>query len=221
MSDHKTPDLARIRDNQRRSRARRKEYLQELESKFRICERTGAEASSEIQSAARAVAEENKRLRLLLQQHGISDPELGNVHQSSSAASLDHALSVRKPCGSSTDRGASAPPIQSRTLQPRPEPEQQWEAYQTFTSASSSSPYHLEEQQHIPIQQDQQQSLPPHLHSSSTSCYDIASVIRTVRPYMGTELEAQLGCADGRECSIPNARAFDLLDQLSESHNTG
>ncbi len=56
-------DLARVRDNQRRSRARRKEYLQELESKLRKCEALGVQASVDIQLAARGVSEENARLR--------------------------------------------------------------------------------------------------------------------------------------------------------------
>ncbi|KAK1918847.1 hypothetical protein P3342_010318 [Pyrenophora teres f. teres] len=62
----KAQNLARIRDNQRRSRARRKEYLQELEAKLRSYEQIGIEASSEIQSAARRVLDENKKLRALL-----------------------------------------------------------------------------------------------------------------------------------------------------------
>jgi hypothetical protein len=66
-------NLARIRDNQRRSRARRKEYLQELEARLRQCELHGIEASAEIQMAARKVADENKKLRALLAQHGIRD----------------------------------------------------------------------------------------------------------------------------------------------------
>ncbi|KAH8678703.1 hypothetical protein BGZ60DRAFT_525451 [Tricladium varicosporioides] len=66
-------NLARIRDNQRRSRARRKEYLQELETRLRQCELQGIEASAEIQMAARRVADENKKLRGLLAQNGIGD----------------------------------------------------------------------------------------------------------------------------------------------------
>lgn len=56
-------DLARVRENQRRSRARRKGYLQELESKLRKCEALGVQASVDIQLAARVVSEENARLR--------------------------------------------------------------------------------------------------------------------------------------------------------------
>jgi len=72
MSQEKA-SLARIRENQRRSRARRKEYIQELEARLRHCELQGVEASAEIQAAARKVAEENKRLRELLAQRGFGE----------------------------------------------------------------------------------------------------------------------------------------------------
>ncbi len=76
-------NLARIRDNQRRSRARRKEYLQELEARLRQCELQGIEASSEIQMAARRVADENRKLRGLLAQHGVGDDSIEAYLQSS------------------------------------------------------------------------------------------------------------------------------------------
>ncbi|CAD0089185.1 unnamed protein product [Aureobasidium vineae] len=99
-------------DNQRRSRARRKEYLQELETKYRSCEAIGAEASQEIQSAARKVLEENKRLRRLLRQQGFSDtdidgPEHDEFASSPSAAEmLDVMLVTRKPCQPSSGSGS-------------------------------------------------------------------------------------------------------------------
>ncbi|EME40461.1 hypothetical protein DOTSEDRAFT_101639, partial [Dothistroma septosporum NZE10] len=64
------------RDNQRRSRARRKEYLSELESKYQNCERVGVEANAEIQTAARLVLADNKRLRAMLKSLGISDADI-------------------------------------------------------------------------------------------------------------------------------------------------
>jgi len=76
-------NLARIRDNQRRSRARRKEYLQELEARLRQCELQGIEASSEIQMVARRVADENRKLRNLLTQHGVGDDSVEAYLQSS------------------------------------------------------------------------------------------------------------------------------------------
>jgi hypothetical protein len=114
MSSKEKANLARIRDNQRRSRARRKEYLQELEARLRQCELQGIEASSEIQMAARRVADENKKLRGLLAQHGVgddtietyiqtsptSDTMMGGQYGSSSAAvqMLEQLLQTRKTC---------------------------------------------------------------------------------------------------------------------------
>ena len=82
MSNEKTNLLARIRDNQRRLRARRKEYLQELEARLRQYELQGIEASSEIQLAARRVADENRKLRGLLAQHGVGDDSIEAYLQS-------------------------------------------------------------------------------------------------------------------------------------------
>ncbi|KAL5424448.1 hypothetical protein PMIN06_013052, partial [Paraphaeosphaeria minitans] len=69
-------NLARTRDNQRRSRARRKEYLHELEARLREYEQVGIEASAEIQGAARKVLDENRRLRALLHERGVSDSDI-------------------------------------------------------------------------------------------------------------------------------------------------
>ncbi len=116
-----------MRDNQRRSRARRKEYLSEVESRLRECEQKGVAASSEIQAAARKVAEENLRLRVLLVKRGVSESEInslvgeesgngrvsgvgsgmeGNEEQwaadqvkSDDAKILDALLAMRRPCG--------------------------------------------------------------------------------------------------------------------------
>lgn len=66
----------RIRDNQRRSRARRKEYIDDLEQRLRRFERLGVEATTEVQAAARKVAKENTLLRSLLVTHGVPNSEI-------------------------------------------------------------------------------------------------------------------------------------------------
>ncbi|KAI5866637.1 hypothetical protein GGS23DRAFT_551376 [Durotheca rogersii] len=71
-------NLTRVRDNQRRSRARRKEYVQELEKRLRICELQGIEASFEIQQAARRVLEDNKKMRILLNSIGFRNERITN-----------------------------------------------------------------------------------------------------------------------------------------------
>ncbi|ETS83275.1 hypothetical protein PFICI_05151 [Pestalotiopsis fici W106-1] len=110
-------NLTRIRENQRRSRARRKEYLQELEQRIRVYEQQGIEASTEIQQAARKVAEENRKLRALLTQQGVDEssiesylhsPNATPAHGLSAAAGesvsqvLDHLLASRHPSFDST-----------------------------------------------------------------------------------------------------------------------
>ncbi|CAG5163622.1 uncharacterized protein ALTATR162_LOCUS6508 [Alternaria atra] len=107
MSDirvSKAQNLARIRDNQRRSRARRKEYLHELETKLRSYEQIGIEASSEIQSAARRVLDENRKLRSLLHERGVSESEIvaalegmsDRRYEHDTAASRLHAMLERR-----------------------------------------------------------------------------------------------------------------------------
>jgi hypothetical protein len=66
----------RIRDNQRRSRARRKEYVENLERKVQEYERRGVEATLEMQHAARTVALENSRLKMMLAKMGAGDAEI-------------------------------------------------------------------------------------------------------------------------------------------------
>jgi hypothetical protein len=68
--------LARIRENQRRSRARRKDYILDLETRLRQCEARGVTATAEIQEAARRVLVENRLLRKLLDTCGFGGNEI-------------------------------------------------------------------------------------------------------------------------------------------------
>ncbi|RKL13106.1 hypothetical protein BFJ68_g7489 [Fusarium oxysporum] len=76
------PSAVRIRDNQRRSRARHKEYVEGLQKKLQDYERRGVEATLEMQQAARSVAVENSRLKILLGYHGITNEDVEKFLQS-------------------------------------------------------------------------------------------------------------------------------------------
>lgn len=65
------PRAARIRENQRRSRARKAEYIHSLETRLRTFERSGVQASLDLQLVARRVDAENRALRELLSEAGI------------------------------------------------------------------------------------------------------------------------------------------------------
>ncbi|KIX93870.1 uncharacterized protein Z520_10495 [Fonsecaea multimorphosa CBS 102226] len=66
----------RVRDNQRRSRARRREYLAELENQLQQCHNTCREADLQRTALAELQAE-NARLRDLLKNVGISPDNVG------------------------------------------------------------------------------------------------------------------------------------------------
>ncbi|KAL6884229.1 hypothetical protein HDV57DRAFT_450438 [Trichoderma longibrachiatum] len=91
-------NLARIRDNQRRSRARRREYIAELEQRLRAYELSGVEASSEVQLAARRVAEENRQLRELLHKHGFQDEYVSSflLQQAGTSSSTDPVQALQQ-----------------------------------------------------------------------------------------------------------------------------
>ncbi|KAK0709259.1 hypothetical protein B0T26DRAFT_653008, partial [Lasiosphaeria miniovina] len=75
-SNDKTSAAARVRENQRRSRARRREFVENLQTRVQEYERRGVEATLEMQRIARAVALQNSRLRSLLTSAGVSNSEV-------------------------------------------------------------------------------------------------------------------------------------------------
>ncbi|KAK0741590.1 hypothetical protein B0T21DRAFT_359714 [Apiosordaria backusii] len=66
----------RLTENKRRYRARRKEYVLDLESKLAEARETGIQATKEVQQAACQVVLENGRLRELLRLVGFADEEI-------------------------------------------------------------------------------------------------------------------------------------------------
>lgn len=81
----KIPASTRIRDNQRRSRARHKEYVHDLEQRIEGFEKQGVQATLEVQAAGRKVVEENKLLRSLLGLRGVADAEVEDYLQTHKA----------------------------------------------------------------------------------------------------------------------------------------
>ncbi|KAK2590542.1 hypothetical protein QQS21_011775 [Conoideocrella luteorostrata] len=112
--DAQKANLARIRDNQRRSRARRREYLQDLEQRLRACEVQGVEASTEVQTAARRVAEENRLLRELLHKCGATDEYIAHYLR---ANNPEFSQGQNMPVAES---GSATQPLQQLMLPRRP-----------------------------------------------------------------------------------------------------
>lgn len=111
IADATSASAIRIRENQRRSRARRKEYVETMERKIQEYERRGVDATLEMQHAARSVAVENARLRVMLAQMGAAAADVDAFLQAFQDRDAAHTLSsVRfrqgqppsSPCSSST-----------------------------------------------------------------------------------------------------------------------
>jgi hypothetical protein len=223
-NNDRNTNLARIRDNQRRSRQRRKEYLQELETKYRVCEQTGVEATAEVQKSARKVIDENIRLRQLLKQHGISDAE---IEKGNAAADLEGMLGVKKCCASPTSNH------QQHQQWDLDSPARLLKKSSTGSSSDTTTQYHdlqpevVSYHTHEFPQQWQGETTvgtyaeaPLSVPSNATfSCDAAAAFIRGKRPELGIELEQDLGCASGcapgQSCVVSDNHVFQVLDKYS------
>ena len=88
----------RIRENQRRARARRKELIDDLKSRTRDYETQGVMATAQVQEAARKVLLENRRLRALLVEKGVPTAEIeASLHGYDYDASFTAALPTPEP----------------------------------------------------------------------------------------------------------------------------
>ncbi|KAI1808854.1 hypothetical protein F4811DRAFT_548432 [Daldinia bambusicola] len=72
-ADSVDAERARLRRNQRNSRARKQAYIQNLEKQWNECLQLGARATIEMQEEAKRVQEENRVLRTLLHNQGLDD----------------------------------------------------------------------------------------------------------------------------------------------------
>jgi hypothetical protein len=87
---------ARIRDNQRRSRARRQEHLQDLERRLSECQVTCREAELQL-NAFKELQFENARLRQLLEILGVNENLVNTfVHQDAATASSSSTPALRQ-----------------------------------------------------------------------------------------------------------------------------
>lgn len=97
---------SRLRENQRRSRARKKEYLLSLEARFQACQRTGIEANIDIQIAAKKVVRENLILRGMLKMRGVTVGEIEKTLKDGGEGCMDGQTAVegvlkvlgKRPC---------------------------------------------------------------------------------------------------------------------------
>ncbi|KIL89082.1 hypothetical protein FAVG1_07476 [Fusarium avenaceum] len=123
----RTPEsLALNRENQRRSRARQRELVDELQTRVREYERRDGQATLEMQRVARAVAGENAALRGLLAAKGVLAEE---VEAHVEAVKREERVVVRTGVSSVTPASTpscTASPVEvvsKPMLYPQPQPQ--------------------------------------------------------------------------------------------------
>ncbi|KAK3489033.1 uncharacterized protein B0T23DRAFT_190964 [Neurospora hispaniola] len=220
---HKTAETRqRVRENQRRSRARREELMRDLQRRLDEQERLGVQATFEMQQAARQVAHENKRLRALLFQKGVSDSEVDEflgrgdpgpidnqqVHNNRLVLNAEQPKTPARSCNLETPR--ENPPRRtednSRLLEPiGPLDEDDTPTVlEDWPRSSETSSSHLTD---------------PDVRYNSgmeTSCDVAAAILANMHGHADTSrIRVVLGCTGPSDCIVKNTRVFDLLDEAA------
>ncbi len=181
----------RVRDNQRRARARRQDYIREIEEKLHQYERQGTQATVEVQAAAKAVVHENQRLRQenlrlteeILELRELSSQErVDDRHANEDNVTGSDRLSAESLHKSKRRLGGDAEPPDRRGLGAVP-----------FNSP----------------------------RDDTSSCEYAAHIITSMRRDVNTDdIRSELGCGDDVEhwqsCKVDNARLFVAVDRYAE-----
>ncbi|KAF4961875.1 hypothetical protein FSARC_10015 [Fusarium sarcochroum] len=232
----RTPEsLALNRENQRRSRARQRELLDDLQSRVRDYERRDGQATLEMQRVARAVADENAALRGLLAAKGVPADEVeahveavkqeekaivrtgvSSVTPAStpSCAASPVAITSRpmpcsqsQGCGLAQENGNAPFAFQSKTYSP-PTPAT------TDTSGTeeviSERPRCCAKPQPQPQLQSEARS-PDKIH-----CMEAATILAQIRGHSDiSQTRASLGCSTNDDCMVRNTDLLNLMDQMT------
>lgn len=224
----------RIRDNQRRSRARRKEYVRDLEQRLRRFEILGVEVTQEIQAAGRKVAAENVLLRSLLRHHGIREKEIQEYLESHATNPIPPTSSSAvnsHPPATNSDNLKSHDTFQLNTIcrESNREPNHLLRdigAIRVESSPSDSIAHSCSSPLH-PYASTAERSATGDVPNSigmqvnrardtahSTSCETAANLIITIRGHADIrDVRSELGCHSESNCTVRNMDIFDILDK--------
>ena len=86
--------LARVRDNQRKSRARKQEYVKELEQRLAGCKEQAQEKDIAHRLATQKVEAENRHLKALLESLGVSTGSIQKYLQDADAANANRKIAI-------------------------------------------------------------------------------------------------------------------------------
>ncbi|CAG8045860.1 unnamed protein product [Penicillium nalgiovense] len=228
----------RIRENQRRSRTRRKEYIQQLEQQLRSFERLGIAATQDVQKAGRKVAAENVSLRSLLMIHGVTkiqiEEYLESQRQTASSIQSQYPSVVSLPSANLHLPAADGQPsmdhhhsLSSQEVDSSSHPPK------TLNVRSSPSRSDPKINMDIPSGQESSvgraielnsvtaETVPDSQHFGGvqdtgqfTSCVTAANLIESIRNHSDfRDVRSELGCDSEPNCMVKNMSIFDILDR--------
>jgi hypothetical protein len=222
------------RESQRRSRARHREQVDQMRSQLLAYGRSEVTASVEMQQAARQVAKENRRLRILLSRHGVSTEEIDSF-LSLPDEEVEEGVAVT--FGSRIAKNqllkmkilpvvASKQDSRTPTLSPRPNIAAHQPNY-NYSTASISTLERVKDTKSVgPSGEADCNPRPDARLNTSTStsmpetlqtdCNTAATIIASVQGH-GDAARAlvALGCPDRGECFVKNTDLFHLMDSAT------
>ncbi|KAM0436619.1 hypothetical protein ACHAPT_002327 [Fusarium lateritium] len=236
---NRTPEsLALNRENQRRSRARQRDLLEDLQRRVREYESRDGQATLEMQRVARAVAGENAALRSLLAAKGVAADEVeahieaaragvtpASASSSSCAASPVNiaprpvSCSQQSGCGGSSavvslDSASCSQRQQPRTCSSTP-----------TTAATASSPQACKQDTATPTGSKPSCCPKPLPESHETSgpkpldkihCMEAAAILAQIRGQPDiSQARAVLGCSSNDNCMVRNTDLLGLMDEMT------
>lgn len=177
-------------------------------------ERRGAQASADMQRAARAVARENARLRALLALRGVgrceveaflARPEEEGKHQDD-----DDAAPGSRPEGTDVGTAATGNPGSWHTYTP--------DGASAPQSDVGAATYRLGSEPSEMCPPDRagagvgEGNRPSHVEMQVTHCSAAASMIAELQGHGdATQARELLGCGSSRNCHVKNTRLFQLM----------
>ncbi|KAK0649474.1 hypothetical protein B0T16DRAFT_131883 [Cercophora newfieldiana] len=189
------------RESQRRSRARRRELVEDLQRRVAEYERRDARATEAMQVAARSVVEENRRLRALLG----SDMRAERTDDSGVGGCED----VPGCCGNATLEAGKALSSEGEGNMARQD--QPADKCNGFGKEGCCADEDV----------DRGSSLGKETATSTThetSCEEAVAILRELqkgRHIDSEQVRTALGCSSAETCLVKNTRLFQVMDELS------
>ncbi|KAI3332437.1 hypothetical protein HD806DRAFT_480537 [Xylariaceae sp. AK1471] len=221
-------DPAQNRQNQQRSRARRREYLASLEARVRTFEANELQATLEMQRAAREVAWVNERLVELLAARGVSRGEVDEFLRQQRDAREDPDGAT----GNQASGSGSGPGSRGRTLEDAGHTMSAGDAGSSRDDLAECEDIENGRKSSIRISPTDGQNVDARTSAAGkpksssdttttegsralvTSCDDAASIIADFQGHGDvSHVRNVLGCGDATDCHVKNTRLFQLMDE--------